>query len=193
MKKGLKGCFLMAGILLLGSGCTGIPPADEAMSKALRDKDVTYRISALDDSSYYLTVESKDLWFDFLMETDSKKEAGRYYLMEITIKEHDPIAFKWIQADAYHNATLKKIENKDCDVMMEDSIGAFQSNKFCSGDSLKEAKTYEKEIRKRLTAYGITPQEAFSYGQRYLQNNKNVALINLDLITRLEKFMPNGS
>lgn len=94
MKKGLKGCFLMAGILLLGSGCTGIPPADEAMSKALRDKDVTYRISALDDSSYYLTVESKDLWFDFLMETDSKKEAGRYYLMEITIKEHDPIAFK---------------------------------------------------------------------------------------------------
>ena len=113
--------------------------------------------------------------------------------MEITIKEHDPIAFKWIQADAYHNATLKKIENKDCDVMMEDSIGAFQSNKFCSGDSLKEAKTYEKEIRKRLATYGITPQEAFSYGQRYLQDNKNVALINLDLITRLEKFMPDNS
>lgn len=193
MKKLLRNGFTAAAVVLLCSGCKGIPPANETMSRALKDKDFKYSIVALDDTSYYLSVESEDLHFDYLMETDTHKEGGRYYSMEISVQETDTMSFQWVQADSFQNNTLKKIKNQDCDVMMEDAIGAFHSKSFCTGDAVQEAKSYEADIRKRLTAYGITPQEAFSYGRSYLETNQDTALVNLDIMTRFKNIIPTNS
>ena len=103
------------------------------------------------------------------------------------------MSFQWVQAVAYQNNTLKKIKNGDCDVMMDDAIHAFDSKKICTGAALQEARTYEAEIRKRLAAYGITPQDAFSYGRSYLKNNQDTALVNLDIMTRFKNIMPTNS
>lgn len=74
--------------------------------------------------------------------------------------------------------------------MMDDAIHAFDSKKTCTGAALQEARTYEAEIRKRLAAYGITPQDAFSYGRSYLKNNQDTALVNLDIMTRFKTSCP---
>lgn len=193
MNKLLRSFFTASAVVFLCSGCKGIPPENEAMSKALQDRDVTYSIVALDDKCFYLSLENQDLIFDYLMETDRNKEGGSYYTMEITTKKTDAMSFQWVQAAAYQNNTLKEIKNGDCDVMMDDAIGAFDSKKFCTGAALQEAKMYEAEIRKRLAAYGITPQEAFSYGRSYLINNQETALVRLDILTRFKNNMPMNS
>ena len=118
MNKLLRGFFTASAAVFLCSGCKGIPPENEAMSKALQDRDVTYSIVALDDKCFYLSLENQDLIFDYLMETDKNKEGGSYYTMEITTKKTDAMSFQWVQAAAYQNNTLKKIKNGDCDVMM---------------------------------------------------------------------------
>ena len=106
MKKLLRSCFAAAGVFLCSS-CKGIPPENEAMSKALQDKDVTYSIVALDDKCFYLSLENKDLIFDYLLETDRNKAGGSYYSMEITTKKTDSMSFQWVQAAAYRDHTLK--------------------------------------------------------------------------------------
>lgn len=193
MNKLLRGFFTASAAVFLCSGCKGIPPENEAMSKALQNRNVTYSIVALDDKCFYLSLENQDLIFDYLMETDKNKEGGSYYTMEITTKKTDAMSFQWVQAVAYQNNTLKKIKNGDCDVMMDDAIHAFDSKKICTGAALQEARTYEAEIRKRLAAYGITPQDAFSYGRSYLKNNQDTALVNLDIMTRFKNIMPTNS
>lgn len=192
MKKLLRSCFAAAGVFLCSS-CKGILPKNEAMSKALQDKDVTYSIVALDDKCFYLSLENKDLIFDYLLETDRNKAGGSYYSMEITTKKTDSMSFQWVQAAAYRDHTLKKIKNGNCDVMMDEAIGAFDSKKNCTGAALQEAKTFEAEVRKRLAAYGLTPQEAFSYGRSYLKNNQDTALVNLDIVTRFKNIIPMNS
>ncbi|MFR5076753.1 MAG: hypothetical protein ACLTDX_01405 [[Clostridium] innocuum] len=89
MKKLLRGFFTAAAAVFLCSSCKGIPPENEAMSKALQDRDVTYSIVALDDKCFYLSLENKDLIFDYLLETDRNKAGGSYYSMEITTKKTD--------------------------------------------------------------------------------------------------------
>lgn len=93
MKKLLRSCFAAA-VVFLCSSCKGIPPENEAMSKALQDKDVTYSIVALDDKCFYLSLENKDLIFDYLLETDRNKAGGSYYSMEITTKKTDSMSFQ---------------------------------------------------------------------------------------------------
>ena len=193
MNKLLRSCFTASAVIFLCSSCKGIPPENEAMSKALQDRDVTYSIVALDDKCFYLNLENQDLIFDYLLETDRNKEGGSYYTMEITTKKTDTMSFQWVQAEAYQDNTLKKIKNGDCDVMMDDAIGVFDSKNICKGAALQEARTYEAEIRKRLAAYGITPQEAFSYGRSYLKNNQDTALVNLDIMTRFKNIIPMNS
>lgn len=77
--------------------------------------------------------------------------------------------------------------------MMDEAIDAFDSKKNCMGAALQEAKTFEAEVRKRLAAYGLTPQEAFSYGRSYLKNNQDTALVNLDIVTRFKNIIPMNS
>lgn len=146
MNKLLRGFFTASAAVFLCSGCKGIPPENEAMSKALQDKDVTYSIVALDDKCFYLSLENKDLIFDYLLETDRNKAGGSYYSMEITTKKTDSMSFQWVQAAAYRDHTLKKIKNGNCDVMMDEAIGAFVSKKNCTGAALQEAKTFEAEV-----------------------------------------------
>ena len=42
MNKLLRGFFTASAAVFLCSGCKGIPPENEAMSKALQNRDVTY-------------------------------------------------------------------------------------------------------------------------------------------------------
>ena len=72
MNKLLRGFFTASAAVFLCSGCKGIPPENEAMSKALQNRDVTYSIVALDDKCFYLSLENQDLIFDYLMENRQK-------------------------------------------------------------------------------------------------------------------------
>lgn len=86
-----------------------------------------------------------------------------------------------------------KISHKLRHTVTEFDESGVDSKKICTGAALQEARTYEAEIRKRLAAYGITPQDAFSYGRSYLKNNQDTALVNLDIMTRFKNIMPTNS
>lgn len=181
MKNYITRMLLLVAALCLCGGCAGIPPSNAAMQKALEKQGFTYNLIALTDKSYYLSMHNKELYVDYLWEQDVKEAGGAYHSMQLSTGPNDSVYYVWVQADKYNGRTLKKVRYQSCDLMLDGSE-SFTSKQYCKGEDKKAAQQYAKTIERYLKDYGITPQEAFTYGQQYLENNQGIAQMNYSLM-----------
>ena len=179
MKKHITWIWLL-GMLTL-SGCVGVPPQQTGVQQALHDQGFTYSLMALDANSYYLSANNKALYMDYVWAKEVKEANGAYHSMQLSTKENDIAYYVWIQADKYHGQVLKKVRYQSCDLMLDGSEN-FTSKQLCQGKEEDAARQYAKKIERYLQKYGITPQDAFTYGKLYLENNQAIAQWNYGLL-----------
>lgn len=172
----------MLGALLLCTSCSGQPPKDDAMYSMIHQGDFSYQVVALDESSYYLWIKNQDLMFHYLFDTGDETGLS-YYSMQISTSSDDPYEYTWVRSNQYGNQTLKKVKHPECDLLVDDAVGAFTSNVLCEGSYAKEAMAYETKIHQLMDQYDVSLSQAYSYGYSFIQKNRSIAKLNYQLVT----------
>lgn len=178
----MKKIILSFCILILCSSCKGTYPEIDNMKKFITKYESSANLVALDEKSYFFTLKGDTIQMDILLDDGDKDSNNGYFSIMFSKTNDDNLSYDWVQADKFHDAILKQIKNRDCNILVDDAIGKFTNKKACTGIAKQKAEQFYNEITTLLDEQNITMEDTYTFGYRYLSTNKNVATANYRML-----------